>query len=252
MITPHDSIHRGEYRICSIYMKSRRQHPQLILAKLAAIAFALAAPSGVCQINSSEQISKEEYAVVSIALGKRTERAFISGHTSTFVLTLRQTLAQPQYIAPQQRDPALTRPRREPTEEMLNWSRYKRAERQDGEAFKAEISEETVNDWMEKNSKFYEWENHFDLGAPTLLLTSKLNEDLPRDPLHYWEQLRTGYPDLVAIESASRVGFNRSHTQAVVLVGYRTGLIGGGGQYVLLEKKNNVWEVRHRLCAWLS
>ena len=105
---------------------------------------------------------------------------------------------------------------------------------------------------MKKNAKSYEWKNHFDFGAPAVLLTSKLNEELPQDPIEYWKQLKTKYPDLIAIEEASRVGFNHSRTQAVVLVGYVTGRIGGEGQYILLEKKNGRWTIKHRLGAWIS
>lgn len=223
-----------------------------MVLKLVAIVYGLTAARGMCQINSSDAIGKEEYAVVSIALGKRAERVFMSGQTRAFEFTLRQTMAlQPNY-ANHQRDSALSRPRREPTEEMKEWFRQEKARRQDEEAFKTEISDETVNDWMEKNSKSYEWENHFDLGVPTLLLTSKLNKELPHNADEFWNQLRIKYPDLLAIEEASRVGFNHSGTQAVVLVGYHTGLIGGEGQYVLLEKTNGSWKIRHRLRAWLS
>ena len=97
------------------------------------------------------------------------------------------------------------------------------------------------------------WENHFDVGAPTLLLTSKLSQELPQNsPVEFWKQLKARYPDLLAIEEASRVGFNHAGTQAVVLVGYHTGTIGGDGEFVLLEKKNGASEIKHRLRAWLS
>jgi hypothetical protein len=234
-------------------MNSRSRRAQPILVKLVAIAYGLAAAPGICQINSSDHISKEEYEVVSIALGKRTERMFMDGQTRTGSFTLRDAIsAHSPTQTRQQADPALIRPRREPTEDMKRWFREERVRRQDEDAFKAEISNETVNDWTEQNAKSYEWGEGFDLAAPTVLLTRKLDEELPRDPVDYWNQLRTKYPDLFAIEEASRVGFNQSQTQAVVLVGYHTGLVGGEGQFILLEKKNGCWEIRHRLRAWLS
>jgi len=213
----------------------------------------LAAAYCLCQVNSSDHISKEEYEVVSIALGKRTERVFMDGQTHAHSLTLREAIsAHPATQMRQQQNDPLIRPRREPTEDMKRWVREERVRRQDEEAFKAEISNETVNDWMQRNAASYEWEDRFNLAAPTVLLTRKANEELPPDPVNYWKQLRTIYPDLTAIEDASRAGFNRSHTQAVILVGYRTGVVGGEGQFVLLEKKNGSWETTHRLRAWLS
>lgn len=222
-------------------------------ARLRLVALALLLVStGVCKANSLDQISKDEYEVVSIALGKRTKRVFMDDQTSAAPFTLRDALSPPLTHSPQQADPALIRPIRNPTEYMRRWIRSEKAWREDEEAFKAEIAEETVNDWMRKNAKPYQWGNHFNFGVPTLLLTSKMNEELPQNPVEYWNQLRTKYPDLTAIEEASRVGFNQARSQAVVFVAFVTGHLGGEGQYILLERKNGRWVIAHRLRAWLS
>jgi hypothetical protein len=105
---------------------------------------------------------------------------------------------------------------------------------------------------MKKNAISYEWEDRFDFTAPTVLLSSKLVHQLPRNPKDYWSQLRTMFPDLIAVTEASRVGFNRARTQAVVLLGFATVPLGGEGEYVLLEKQGGRWSVVHRLRAWLS
>lgn len=234
-------------------MNLLRQKRQYTLLKVFTITyFAMIVPA-LSQVEPPSTISQEEYDVISVALGKRNERVFMEAQSRRFFVTLRDAISahQPAQTG-QHLDPALTRPRREPTEDMKKWFRQEKARRQDEDAFKADISGETVSDFMEKNTTSYEWEDHFHLVAPVVLLTRRLNEELPRDPVVYWEQLRTKYPDLGAIEEASRVGVNFSGNQAVVLVGYHTGLIGGEGQYILLEKENGRWEIKHRLRAWLS
>jgi len=68
---------------------------------------------------SGADISKDEYEVVSIALGKRTQRVFLYGATSGHMLTLRDAVRAPKTpLMTQQGDAALTRPRREPNEAM--------------------------------------------------------------------------------------------------------------------------------------
>src|SRR5438445_8556536 len=135
---------------------------------------------------------------------------------------------------------------------MKKHFREEKARLEDAKAFKAQISDETIDDWMQKNASSYEWEYQFDFDAPTVLVSSKLDQQLPRNPKDYWNELRTQFPDLMAMNEASRVGFNRARTQAVVLVGFITGPIGGEGEYVLLEKQNGAWSIVHRLGAWLS
>jgi len=202
---------------------------------------------------SGADISKDEYEVVSIALGKRTQRVFLYGATSGHMLTLRDAVRAPKTpLMTKQGDSALTRPRREPNEAMKEHFREEKSRLEDAEAFKARISVETIDDWMEKNADSYEWENQFDFAAPTVLLSSKLNQQLPSNPEEYWNELRTRYPALIAIDEASRVGFNRARTQAVVLVGFATSVSGGEGEYVLLEKQSGRWRIAHRMRAWLS
>ena len=135
---------------------------------------------------------------------------------------------------------------------MKKMFREEKAREEDAEAFRAGLSVETIDDWMEKNADSYEWENQFDFAVPTVLLSSKLNQQLPSNPVEYWNELRTRYPDLIAIDQASRVGFNHARTQAVVLVGFATDGGGGEGEYVLLEKQSGRWRIAHRMLDWLS
>jgi len=198
-------------------------------------------------------MGKEEYEVVSIAFGKQTERVFMYGETVRHLLSaLRDAVHSP--VAPMTwqppSDPALRRPRREPSEAVKKHMREEKARLEDEEAFRAQISDETINDWMEKNAISYEWEDQFDFDEPTVLISSEREKQ--QSSKDFWDGLRKKYPDLIAIDEASRVGFNRARTQAVVLVGYTTGPIGGEGEYVLLEKQNDHWSIVHRMRAWLS
>ena len=127
--------------------------------------------------------------------------------------------------------------------------------RQDAKDFIAEVSVETVDDWTDKNAQSYEWTNDFRLSVATIVLTKAFDQALMQDahnPYEYWKRLRSRYPDLVAVYGASRVGFNRARTEAVVLVGFTVGPTGGEGDYILLKKEAGVWKIAHRLPAWIS
>ena len=198
-------------------------------------------------------IGKEEYKVVSVALGKRAHRTFIAEETSDHGLNLRDRVhASPTSPVSVNEDPSLRRPRREPDAATKRWIREEEARMQDAELFRSEILDETIDDWMEKNTTSYQWMNRFELGAPTVVITQEVMQQSSGKPSGFWEQIGKTYPDITAIEEASRVGFNRARTQAVILVGFGVSPVGGEGEFILLKKQNGAWKISHRMRAWLS
>lgn len=70
-----------------------------------------------------------------------------------------------------------------------------------------------------------------------------------------WEAFYGRYPDSGGYLDFSAVGFNADRTKAIVVVDHSCGWSCGGGEFSILEKKNNKWgqaNVNAQSCAWAS
>src|SRR5436305_6436628 len=113
------------------------------LRELLVIACLLTTLPAASQVAGTD-ISKQEYEVVSIALGKGTQRVFMYGGTSAHMLTLRDAVRESENpLIRQQGDSALRRPRRGPAEAIRKLFREEKARLDDAEPFSARISVET-------------------------------------------------------------------------------------------------------------
>jgi hypothetical protein len=142
-------------------------------------------------------------------------------------------------------------------EKKNRWTSFlqiRRGERLDAEAFKAGVLEETIADWAVKNSQTSRWGQNFSLAQPTVVLTETESAELKGSSKRgeIWESLRAKYPGAGGLVIASRAGFNRDRTQAIVEIGFPTGPVGGEGAWVLLTKANGNWQVRGLLLSWIS
>ncbi len=131
----------------------------------------------------------------------------------------------------------------------------KRKEQVDGAAFKEEVSAEAVSDWTERNADSYQLDHKLDVKKGEVVLFSdddwRQLESSDASLASQWQAFDEKYP-LTGITELSRVGFDHTRTQAIVLVGFRSGPIGGDGYYALLTKESGIWKLRHLLHAWLS
>lgn len=215
-----------------------------------------------------DEIGEDEYAVASAALlhfsntflrGARTlvvdQQTWADDRLQTSVNRIRQP--EPEKPKEKEEDPTLRRP--------VNPEKTARARRlkdewaqmtlQNSKAFADAVSDETVQDWRGKSHTACLWAGQFQVGMPVFVLSKDEFKNLQgssRRLKDFWSAFDEKYPEAGAVVMISRVGFNSTHTQAVIEVGYQTGPVGGEGDFVLLEKENGAWKVKFLLGAWLS
>lgn len=67
-----------------------------------------------------------------------------------------------------------------------------------------------------------------------------------------WRRFHAAFPRTNGIAELSRVGFDPTHTQALVYMGNRRGPLWGIGMYYLLERAPSGWTVKHSAMSWES
>jgi hypothetical protein len=67
-----------------------------------------------------------------------------------------------------------------------------------------------------------------------------------------WRKFYQRYPDSLGVRAFSRVGFDKRGRQALLFVEERTGGKSGVGNFFLLVRKNNTWDIKYKLNGWIS
>jgi hypothetical protein len=70
--------------------------------------------------------------------------------------------------------------------------------------------------------------------------------------IYGWSQFDEKFPRSTGIIGFSNVGFNQDRKQALVYVTRSCGGKCGEGDYVLMEKENNVWKIKNVCNTWVS
>jgi hypothetical protein len=63
---------------------------------------------------------------------------------------------------------------------------------------------------------------------------------------------RNKFQNFNGIIELSKVGFNADMSQALICIGVRKGPMNGYGDYLILQKSNNKWQVVRVVHAWIS
>jgi hypothetical protein len=71
-------------------------------------------------------------------------------------------------------------------------------------------------------------------------------------PCGFWTNFYKIYPGSSDLISFSNIGFNDEHNQAFVYVARTCRGLCGEGNYVLLQKVNDKWEIRQEINLWVS
>lgn len=118
------------------------------------------------------------------------------------------------------------------------------------EGFK-DLDNETLNSFMTRNAQPSQLTPNMQLGLDYTLVSTEDLSALTSQP-NWNERMAEKYPGTHGYTVFSRVGFNKSLTQAVVYVGSVAGPLMGSGSYFLLEKKAGVWLLKNQIMAWIS
>jgi hypothetical protein len=112
-------------------------------------------------------------------------------------------------------------------------------------------SSETLSSFIERNAQSSQLAPDMQIGVEYTLLSEKELSTFTKQP-NWGDLLAEKYPGTHGYTVFSRVGFNKSLTQAVVYVGNVGGPMMGSGSYFLLEKQNGEWLLMDEVMAWIS
>lgn len=122
------------------------------------------------------------------------------------------------------------------------------------------VEDDTFIDFEANSLKFSKLESKFKISINYALINeSELIEKVLRDETEIEKDIKDGkynlydkYPDARGLIKFSKIGFNKKRDQAFVEVNFTHCGLCGSGDYVLLEKKNNVWKIKEIFNKWVS
>jgi hypothetical protein len=79
----------------------------------------------------------------------------------------------------------------------------------------------------------------------------RINGFFEKDGGH-WEGFYKSFPESQGITLVSRIGFGPSGDLALVYIGTMSSGLGGAGQFILLEKRQNLWTIKNKGVVWVS
>ena len=115
-----------------------------------------------------------------------------------------------------------------------------------------ELGESTLEDFRSKNRiQYLLHPRMFRTRVKIVMLSEEQAEEMFRRR-NGWQAFYTRYPGARGILRLSRVGFNRSRSQALVYAAFSEDYLAGRGYYLLLTKTGGTWSVTRGMLAWIS
>jgi hypothetical protein len=114
------------------------------------------------------------------------------------------------------------------------------------------ISSDTLTSFQARNESAHPIAADMDLGAPYVLWTQAMQDQIFGGTVDGWGRFYTLYPEASGITELSRVGFNASLSEALAYVGVGCGPLCGQGRIYLLSQVNGAWVVAGEAPLWIS
>lgn len=114
------------------------------------------------------------------------------------------------------------------------------------------LAKATLNDYRQKNAKQNQLTERFDIRHKHALLSKDDYDETFKEGCSGWCKFQEKYPESSEYMRFSRVGFNRTGTQALIYVIHGCGGLCGSGGYVLLAKQDGIWRIQKWMNAWVS
>jgi len=114
------------------------------------------------------------------------------------------------------------------------------------------VSQETMDDFIAQNRTPARFNASMDLGKEYVVLTKVDMDAIWNGEQDGWEVFHKKYPNTFAIMNFSRIGFNKTRTQALIYYGGQVGEGMGSGSGCLLEKENRSWKLVDCLFVWMN
>jgi len=119
--------------------------------------------------------------------------------------------------------------------------------------FKKQASEETIEDFLSRNSSTGPVSRTIPTELPQSFLSPAAEQMLFKSKhKDGWKTFYESYPKAGGIMAFSRVGFNKSRDQAILYSQISCGWLCGTGHYHLLKKDSGKWTMVGNFMAWIS
>jgi hypothetical protein len=112
------------------------------------------------------------------------------------------------------------------------------------------IDPQTAADYVAKNKQPISLSSSFQLPLKCVLIDHR--EAARYYDGRYWPEFESMFPKACSLFRVSRIGYNKSRTEALFYVEGRRGEHSGAGSLVLLRKDGNGWQVIHAGFHWVS
>ena len=112
-----------------------------------------------------------------------------------------------------------------------------------------------ISDYVKQNQKTWLLQRDLRIDRPYETITPDELKSIFEQGIEGWKTFHQKHPDTGGWIELSAVGFNDDKTIAVVYMGYHCGIVCGGGEFHVLQKKDGKWiplEWRGESCSWAS
>jgi hypothetical protein len=115
-------------------------------------------------------------------------------------------------------------------------------------ALSKDLKPETIQSFTAQNAK----RQSITSPAKGSLKVELLDKKEAQDTVEYgrWKKLFTAYPDSSGVVSLSKVGFDKTGTQALVYIANVYGEDAGQGTILFLQKIGQQWKVKEKILNW--
>ena len=106
------------------------------------------------------------------------------------------------------------------------------------------VSQDTLDDFLQRNKANRWFERKFQLDFAYVLVDhTEIDRLVGKNPISEWKEFSKQYPSSHGFASYSRAGFNQKLNQALVFRSWACPHLCGESEFLLLEKKDDVWKV---------
>lgn len=115
------------------------------------------------------------------------------------------------------------------------------------------VSQQTFDDFLQRNKSNRWLTRKFDLNCEYVLVDAvEIKTIASFKPMDDWKEFHRKYPEAAGYVTLSRVGFNETRDQALMLTSFVCHPLCDEGVYILLAKSDGAWKVVNTARAWIS
>jgi len=115
------------------------------------------------------------------------------------------------------------------------------------------VSQETIDDFIAQNEVSSPFAANMELGKKYIVLTKAEMDTIWTGGDQFgWQAFRKKYPGTYWVINLSRIGFNKTRTQALVYYSEEDGPKLGSGSACIFEKENGSWKLIDSVFSWTN